>query len=73
MFTFVTILIAALVLIGLVVWLLAEINADRKWRKCSTCGRIHADNSPDRIGGYQPCPSPTVPGPLERLPPKSDI
>jgi Flp pilus assembly protein CpaB len=49
---FVIILIAALVLIGLAVWLLAEINADRKW---------------------QASIKPTVPGPLERLPPKSDI
>jgi Flp pilus assembly protein CpaB len=48
---FVIILIAALVLIGLVVWLLAEINADRKW---------------------QASIKPTVPEPLERLPPKSD-
>jgi hypothetical protein len=47
----VCILIGALVLIGLVVWLLAEINTDRKWQ--------------DSI-------KPTVPGPLERLPPKSD-
>jgi len=52
MFTFVVILIAALVLVGLVVWLLAEINADRKW---------------------QASVKPTVPGPSERLPPKSDI
>lgn len=28
----VAILIAALVLVGLIVWLLAEINADRKWQ-----------------------------------------
>lgn len=32
MSTFGIILIGALVLIGLVVWLLAEINADRKWQ-----------------------------------------
>ena len=52
MFTFVAILIAALLLIGVIVWLLAEINADRKW---------------------QASIKPTVPGPRERLPPKSDV
>lgn len=48
----VIILIGALVLIGLVMWLLAEINADRKW---------------------QASIKPTVPGPRERMPPKSDV
>lgn len=52
MFTFVAIVIAALLLIALIVWLLAEINADRKW---------------------QASIKPAVPGPLERLPPKTDI
>lgn len=52
MFTFLAILIAALVLIGLVAWLLAEINADRKWQNSI---------------------KPTVPGPRERLSPKSDV
>lgn len=32
MFTLVAIIIATLLLIGVIVWLLAEINADRKWQ-----------------------------------------
>jgi hypothetical protein len=51
-FTFITSVIAALLLIGVIVRLLAEINADRKWQASIT---------------------PTVPGPRERVPPKSDV
>lgn len=45
------IIFGALMLIGLVAWLLAEINTDRKWQNSI---------------------KPTVPEPLDRLPPRVD-